>query len=206
MPKPNYERDELKSFCGFKKDVELIKTLARELNIHDADVLHAAIVKASINKADIPIPLSAQNEIAIYTLHDPRTKEVRYVGQTSDLMNRKCTHARGSRHSQTSKTLDFLFPAKGCTTNQHQLHERSRIVTAAEFVDARKRMGLTQTEMGFEISRSLRQIQYYESGAIPVPNEITRLLGYILASVPASQKPPRSRRGGYRQRRSMGER
>ncbi len=44
----------------------------------------------------------------------------------------------------------------------------------------RKELGMSQTRFGHAVGKSLRQIQYYESGEKPVPITVARLSAFLL--------------------------
>lgn len=66
------------------------------------------------------------------------------------------------------------FRAKGCDLlNTRNMQGRIEVNKLNEI---RKELGLTQTEFAEFIGKSLRQVQYYESGKIDVPKHVHKFL------------------------------
>lgn len=52
-------------------------------------------------------------------------------------------------------------------------------MTPEEFVEARKSLDMTQTEIGAVLAVNLRQVQRWEKGAIPIPDRARDVLNFL---------------------------
>lgn len=71
-----------------------------------------------------------------------------------------------------------FFRTVGCSlANAHPTFGRGTMRSISELRD---RLGLSQTEFADTIGKSLRQVQYYESGEIDIPKHVSKLIDYLI--------------------------